>query len=153
MTLYGIVFSSGLDRGNDKHVAVALSLLMLTSFFGLSVIANAQTCNEHCQFETEYSQKIGTMKDANDDTAFAEIDSEGSWSGSILDTGFDSATKEGSGSNTIAFACTSGGIYSLVFQKQQEGGSLTVKVVKQGNVLDEGSTTAAYGLVTLSGHC
>jgi hypothetical protein len=52
-------------------------------------IVKAAVCNEHRQFETEYSKNTGTTKDENEDMAFAEVDSDGSWSGQLLDTSYD----------------------------------------------------------------
>ena len=38
---------------------------------------------------------------------FLEIDSDGGWPGSILDSEYASSTKSGYGNNTIAFPCSS----------------------------------------------
>jgi hypothetical protein len=84
-------------------------------------------------------------------TAFLLIYSNSSWSGSILDSGFDSSTKTDSGDMAFPFACSPGGIYSLSFQNQNEIGFLNLKAVNQGNILDQHSTTAPYGVVSLSG--
>jgi len=53
----------------------------------------------------------------------------------------------------LHFHCSSGGIYSVPFQKQTEGETLDVKIVKKGTVLKEQSTTAAYGVVSIAGQC
>jgi hypothetical protein len=44
-------------------------------------------------------------------------------------------------------------IYSISVQKQSEGGSLSIAIVQNGKVLDEGKTSAAYGIASLSGNC
>jgi hypothetical protein len=82
-----------------------------------------------------------------------EIDVGGSWSGSILDTDYTSATKSGYGSNTVAFKCSPYGIYSLAIQNQDEYGEMHIKVVKKGVVLKQAVTSAPYGVVSLSGNC
>lgn len=82
------------------------------------------------------------------------IQSNTKWSGSIMDSGFDSSTRDGSGDTSIPIDCSqSMKIYSLALQKHDEGGYLTVSVVQDGVTLDKGSTTAAYGMVTLAGNC
>lgn len=91
-------------------------------------------------------------------TATVVIKSNRAWSGSIMDSGFDSATREGSGDTTIIMDCSqSMKIYSLAIQKQDEydrpSGYLTVSVVQDGVTLDSGSTNAMYGMVTLAGNC
>ena len=113
-------------------------------------------CNQHCQFETEVAKKTGVTKDTNDNVGFLEIDltGGGSWQGSVLGTDSKSETKEGGpGMSTVAFQCRDFGIFSTVIQKHAEDGTLRVKVVKNGNVLRDGSTSVAYGLVTLAGQC
>lgn len=84
---------------------------------------------------------------------FLEIDSDGGWSGAILDSEYASSTKSGYGNNTIAFPFSSHGIYSLAIQKQDEFGNLLVRVVKKGSILKAATTDAAYGVVTLAGQC
>ena len=83
-----------------------------------------------------------------------EIHTDSHWSGSIMDSGFDSATKDGYGPTTIELDCSQGmKTYSLSFQNQDEDGYLKVSVIQDGTTLDKGSTTAAYGIVTLAGSC
>jgi hypothetical protein len=96
--------------------------------------ATADECNVHCQFEIKYSNETGTTKADNDLTAFVQIDTDTGWSGAVMGTDFTSSTKEGSGTSTIAFPCSFGGVYSVLFQKQSEGGILYVKIVKQGTI-------------------
>lgn len=94
-----------------------------------------------------------TQMVAASDQANVIIDSNTKWSGSILDSSFDSATKAGYGDARIPIVCTSFGIYSLAIQKQTSSGTLAVSVIQDNQTLDSKSTTAAYGMVTLSGNC
>lgn len=88
------------------------------------------------------------------DEAVVQIDSNTKWSGSILDSSFDSATQEGMGDKNIPIVCDKFfGIYSLAIQKQAERGRLNVTVVQDNKTLDTKTTTAPYGMVTLSGNC
>jgi hypothetical protein len=85
---------------------------------------------------------------------FIRIDSDSSWSATILDSGFDSATQDGVLHKIIPIDCSQGmGIYSAIAQKSGETGWLKISMIKDGNVLDTKETTAAYGVVMISGIC
>jgi hypothetical protein len=149
-------FGDAIQAAYIDHVKFHLDWrdsLQLTKTHPLGAKVQSQNCNTHCLFESSFAKQIGVTKDTNDKWAFMEIDSDTNWQGSVLDTSMKSETKAGSGEGTIPFECSSFGIYSLVMQKQTEDGSLRIKVVRNGNLLKEGSTTAPYGLVSLAGQC
>ncbi len=75
---------------------------------------------------------------------------DGSWSGAIGST--DSTTSyDGSGSETIDLGEVSYDIVSAVIQKMDGGsGELKVEILKDGEVVKEGSTTADYGVVSIA---
>jgi hypothetical protein len=75
-----------------------------------------------------------------------KIESNTSWSGSIGADG-SSRTIEGYGSETWK---VTGTIAVAVIQKQTEYGYLTVSILRDGRVLDSQTTTAAYGVVSVS---
>lgn len=78
------------------------------------------------------------------------------WSGSILDTRLHSATQDGKGDSKLQFVCNpneNSGIYSLSFQKLKSGGYFVPVVIKGGKVLANDQTTAAFGVVSISGKC
>jgi len=75
------------------------------------------------------------------------------WSGSILDSGLDSSTKDGEDDTSIDFECQSGGTYSLSFQKQTDYGYLMLSVIQGGKELDSEYTNAQYGVISLAGKC
>ena len=74
------------------------------------------------------------------------IESNTSWAGSIGADG-SSRSIEGFGSETWE---VTGTIAVAVIQKQTDYGYLTVSILKGGRVLDSQTTTAAYGVVTVS---
>ncbi len=113
----------------------------------------AANCNEHCQFEINIAKERGVTKETNSDTAFLEIDYGGGWQGSIRDSSSTSTSHDGVGIGTISFPCTDGSVYSVDVQKQENSGTLHIKVVKQGNILKDAETSAAYGVVAISGTC
>ena len=74
------------------------------------------------------------------------IQSDTSWSGSI-GGGTSSRTIQGDGSETWEITGT---MAVAVIQKQTSDGYLTVKITRNGNVVAQQSTTADYGVVTVS---
>lgn len=85
------------------------------------------------------------------------INTNGPWSGSIMDSEFRSYSVEDYGDETIPITYNEGqyglGTYSLAIQKMEESGTLSVAVVQDGQVLKETSTSAAHGVVSLAGEC
>lgn len=87
--------------------------------------------------------------------ALLKIFYEDAWSGSVSDGSFDSASYDGSGDSSIAFDCASGDIYSLTIQKGEDDHEVMILIVEDyaKNVLDQGQTSAEFGIVSLSGTC
>jgi len=78
-----------------------------------------------------------------------KVNSSGSWSGSYGDESGQQSI-DGTGSKTITMEGNPS-IVSATFQKQSGGsGKLTVSIIKDGSVLETKSTTAAYGVVSVS---
>jgi hypothetical protein len=76
------------------------------------------------------------------------------WHGSVLGSDLVSRSYEDNKNNTIVFPCQDGGVYSLTVQKAfDDMGALTIQVVKQGIVLNEGTTEEPYGVVSIIGRC
>lgn len=99
--------------------------------------------------------KIGTnvSTDSNQNPAASgyqvKIITDDSWSGSI--GSIDSSSYDGVGNDTIDVKNVESNIVSLAIQKNGGGSALLeVQILKDGQVVKEGSTTAAYGLVTLT---
>lgn len=132
---------------------------------------DGETCTSVKQFHDAFQKnegKVGTPLDAQPATSLQSdlqnrlnselsnpsnkisghavllIYSDTSWSGSILDSGFDSATRDGSGDAKIPILCQSYGIYSLVLQKQSSSGYLLAAIIQDGKLLDSKSTSAEY---------
>jgi hypothetical protein len=64
---------------------------------------------------------------------------------------------DGYGVDSIVFKCDGGfwmdGIYSHVVQKMSESGVLNMYVAQDGQILKQGGTGAAYGVVSTAGEC
>jgi hypothetical protein len=91
-------------------------------------------------------------KHSQEPTTYVQIYAGGAWTGSILDSEFDSASHDGFGNTKIPFICDNG-IYSVSFQNGQTFGTFTIKIIIDGKIVDEGQSSAEYGVVTLSGNC
>ena len=87
--------------------------------------------------------------------AVVKIFYEDAWSGSVSDGSFDSASYDGSGDSSIAFDCASGDIYSLTIQKGEDDDEPMTLIVEDYSkqILDQGQTSAEFGIVSLSGTC
>jgi hypothetical protein len=79
-------------------------------------------------------------------TAIIQISSNTSWSGSIGADG-QTTTVDGSGSKSFM---AKGTIIVAVIQKQTESGYLTVSIIVDGQTKASQTTTAAYGVVSVS---
>lgn len=101
----------------------------------------------------------GSTSDVNtsssNDTAQAsgvqvKIIYEGSWSGNIATAGA-SSSYDGTGDETIDVNASSFDIVSAVIQKTDSDSSeLKVQIIKDGKVVKESSTSAEYGVVSVS---
>jgi len=77
------------------------------------------------------------------------ISYSGDWSGSYGDIGGQSSV-DGSGPRTITIEDAES-VVSCAFQKKDAGAvEMKVEIVKNGKVLKSGSTTAAYGVVSVA---
>lgn len=140
---------------HNKQIAVVLGMLAIAT-----LLAIAQQVRAQSEFMPQWFKDAkSTVNEANNaNQASVEINAGSNWQGNILGTDMSSATKDGGpGPNKVFFECSTGGIYSLVIQKQsfdtEDHSALTVKVVKQGTTLKEGTTTTPFGIVSLSGQC
>lgn len=64
---------------------------------------------------------------------------------------------DGYGVDSVVFKYDGGfwmdGIYSHVVQKMSESGVLNMYVAQDGQILKQGGTGAAYGVVSIAGEC
>lgn len=105
------------------------------------------------------------------------VNSLGSWNGSVYGSDFSPKIVEGSGSEFIEAACSSGGTYNATIQSGETGRELTLTAawitlpangemtpeqwdkitsapgLQRPIVLENETTTADYGEVTVSGVC
>ena len=112
---------------------------------------NAQVSSE------ELTARIAKEKQLSLEGPYTEarilIISNTEWSGVVQDSDFDQFSRDGSGMQTITFECGIDGIYASTFQKDTEGGELRVLVIQNGKEIDFQKTSAAFGIVSVSGEC
>lgn len=80
-------------------------------------------------------------------TFYIEIESNTSWMGVI---GGDGSMRSINGYGSQTWKLTGYRVVSAVIQKQTEEGYLTVRILKDGKVVDKQTTTAPYGIVSVS---
>ena len=89
---------------------------------------------------------MGSSFSSSSETVVIRIQSDTSWSGSI-GTLESSRSIDGSGSGEYQL---SGDVFSAVIQKDTESGYLTVSIIADGVVKVTDTTTAQYGVVSVS---
>ena len=72
-----------------------------------------------------------------------------------MDSGNDFTTTDGSKIKTLDYECVQGPLstYSVSVQKQTESAYLVLELIQNGPIIDRGTTTAQYGIVSLNGEC
>ncbi|MCW4024534.1 MAG: hypothetical protein NWF01_05815 [Candidatus Bathyarchaeota archaeon] len=110
---------------------IAISLVVIVSFVAIMALALSNTASTP-----------GT----NQATFRIVVQSDTSWSGSI---GGATASKSVQGTGNTAWESKQT-MATAVIQKQTDWGHLTVKILKNGEVVAEQSTQADYGVVTVS---
>lgn len=116
---------------NQSGKIIAISLVVIVGFVAIMAVALSNTAS---------------IPGTNKATFRIVIQSDTSWSGSIGGA-TNSKTVEGNGYGAWESETT---MATAVIQKQTDWGYLTVQILKDGNVVAQESTEAAYGVVTIS---
>ncbi|MDQ3902293.1 MAG: hypothetical protein M3247_01375 [Thermoproteota archaeon] len=109
--------------------------------------------NDPKRLKNKQERQLATdiLDTANMKNSLLIIYSNCSWSASVGGSDFVRQTIEGKGYRTIEVAATPDGIYSHNVQKRDKNGFVNVYVAHKGSILKQGSTTASYGVVGISG--
>jgi hypothetical protein len=75
-----------------------------------------------------------------------KISYSGSWSGAIMD---DDGSRSIEGYGTESYS-VSGGIVSATAQKMDSYGTITIQILADGKVVEQQSSSASYGVVSVS---
>lgn len=92
----------------------------------------------------------GDSSDSNDQDIEVRVQYEGDWSGSIS-AGGQSRSVEGSGAKTIGVEASDAMVVSANAQKDDDSDrELTIQILIDGEVVQESSTTAEYGIASVT---
>jgi len=128
---------------------------MTCSYCGGDGLVECYSCGGtgECSYCDGKGWETCTMCEGKGGEPCTHCDGEGtvelSFSGSYGDLSGQTSV-DGTVPTTYTIGNPSGDIVSAVFQKQTEGGTLTVQLVKDGVVVASQTTTAAYGIVSVS---
>ena len=133
--------------------AILISSIIILSFLSKSYSYAQSDIVIKSEIQNQIENELVDQSNKIPGQAVVLIYSDTSWSGSVLDSSGDSATRDGTGNSKILIQCTNNAIYSLTMQKQTDFGYLTVVIIQDGKILDSKSTSANYGVVSLAGNC
>jgi hypothetical protein len=140
-------------------IVVAMILITASTVATFTQDTIATKKNEKPDVTASIQQEMSNPVNNIPDRAVLLIYSNQKWSGNILDTQSHSVTQDGKGDSKIFFICSkqdsngNPGFYSLTFQKLKSSGYLELAVIQNGKLLTRDITTAAYGVVGISGNC
>ena len=103
---------------------------------------------KNIKFEKISQTKPGNETATTSGWSWVRVISSTSWSGSFGGAG-SSRTIEGYGNKAIPVSKDLHTVAAVV-HKKTEGGSLKVQILEDGEVVDQGETTAAYGVVSVT---
>lgn len=133
--------------GKSKYLFLIALVVVIVAVSGCTSSDTTSTddtsSNETSTDETSNSQSSNTNPNV-----VVKVTSDDSWSGSIYD---DSGSRSVEGTGNKEFDLGSNpGIVSVTFQKSGSSGSLTVEIIKNGEIVKSQTTTAEYGVVSVS---
>jgi len=167
---FTIAVLDGFNRTLDAGIPIIKNLTQEAQAYGDPNVIQGLHSDEDIQSriaETQnYTRELllqapdEEMKSIWGNSAMLMIYSNQDWSGAVMDSSGDSETIDRASSEITdgiegvdMFECVQGGVYSVSFQKGTDQGYLDLVLIKAGKILDEGSTTADYGVIRLSGVC
>lgn len=131
--------------GKKKYLFLIAAIVLIVAISGCTSSNTTTSSNDTSTSEASNNTETSTASSQN---VILKVTSDGSWSGSIQDdTGQRSV--DGSGNQEFDLG-PNPGIVAATMQKQGASGSLTVELVKGGKTVKTQTTTADYGVVTVS---
>lgn len=148
-----------MTRGVSLVIVVSMIMIIASTVASFTQDTIAAKKKEKPDVTASIQQEVSNPVNNIPDRAVLLIYSNQKWSGNILDTQSHSVTQDGKGDSKIFFICSkqdsngNSGFYSLTFQKLKSSGYLELAVIQNGKLLTRDITTAAYGVVGISGNC
>lgn len=151
------------DQGNGSKIAIVASVccvgLLILFAIGSMVSPDKNTATTPTNTTTTTTPVPATSTPSSDSSSSSSTTSgdvqiqviySGSWTGNYGDASGGQSV-EGTGSKTYTISGDPN-VVSAVFQKSSDSsGTLTVNIIKNGQVVETKSTSAAYGVVSV-GH-
>ena len=81
------------------------------------------------------------------------VKSDTNWTAVILDGNQATNSFDGSGNDRFDIPCGKINIISVVLQKQTDYGFINIQLIQNGKVLNQASTSAQYGVVSVASEC
>lgn len=151
------------DQGNGGKIAIVVSVccvgLIILFAIGSMVSPDKNTATTSNNTTTTTTPVPATSTPSSDSSSSSsttsgdvqiQVSYSGSWTGNYGDAS-GSQSVEGTGSKTYTISGDPN-VVSAVFQKSSDSsGTLTVNIIKNGQVVETKSTSASYGVVSV-GH-
>lgn len=155
MEAFKLSFLDDWKEWSTAKKAISIIAVCCVGILIIGIIGGGLSSDKNTSPTTGSDTSDSSTNDAKEDTVEqakgvqVHIITDGSWSGSVGDIDGQS-TYDGSGEDTIDLG-DADSIVSVVIQKKSGGSSeLKVEILKDGKVIKDGSTTAEYGVVTVS---
>ena len=146
MEAFEMSFLDDWKEWSTAKKAISIIAVCCVAVFILAMIGGGTTPDKNTATTTD---------DSTNDTVEqpkgvqVHIISDGSWSGSIGDLGGQS-TYDGSDEDTIDLGDAESVVSAAIQKQTGDSSELKVEIIKDGKVIKEGSTTAEYGVVSVS---
>jgi len=115
------------------------------------------TVPSQSQGEIDRKIAIELKSEIPDGKAKLLIFSNTKWAGALQASGFDYAEISNQNDKSLIFACEPSlireGIFVAKFQKTTDDGYLRIVAIQNGEIIDQGSTSARLGEVNINGPC
>jgi hypothetical protein len=130
-------------------------LFFLFSIISLSLFTNIDYVDAQTQEQVNSRVDAEKRKSLqNPDKAIVLILSNTEWTGAIEDSDGDYISKSGgSGMTSFMFDCVRGGSFGVEFGMLSPDGGMDVGVYQNGVLVDQGETSAPFGVVVLTDRC
>ena len=130
-----------------KKIAVYLTAILL-----LVVFASGCTSNNNSTGNTSSNQNSSTMQNnsntQNNSNVTVQINADSSWTGTLAYNG-GTQVINGNGNATYNLGSNPGSI-SITLRKTSDNGTLSVQIIKNGNVVVNQSTSGSQGNINIS---
>ena len=131
--------------GFGKKIIIVLGIIVIALLLFSFIYNNSQPSNDE---SLNIAYDDGSQQQSSTYPYKVEISYNGSWYAKLGDPNY-LIEKSGSGTSTISVDCAAWDDVSVTAQKYSGNGQLTIKILRNGKVVAENSTTDSSNTVTL----